>query len=105
MPRAMCSSCSGADRGVPCRDREGEEALARLRNGEPELGHLVARRHPAQDRIGGDGAREHHHVQSVLLPRTRRFGLQQVLHVTEAPVHHAGEELDLLGCVQPGDIG
>jgi hypothetical protein len=25
------------DRGVPRRDREREEALARLRNGEPEL--------------------------------------------------------------------
>jgi len=33
---------SGADRGVPGRDREGEEASARLRNGEPELGDLVA---------------------------------------------------------------
>jgi hypothetical protein len=29
-----------SDRGVPRRDREGEEALARLRNGEPELGQL-----------------------------------------------------------------
>jgi hypothetical protein len=29
-----------ADRGVPRRDREGEEALARLGNGEPQLGHL-----------------------------------------------------------------
>jgi hypothetical protein len=27
-----------ADRGVPRRDREREEALAGLRNGEPELG-------------------------------------------------------------------
>jgi hypothetical protein len=26
------------DRGVPRRDREGEETLARLRNGEAELG-------------------------------------------------------------------
>jgi hypothetical protein len=33
---------SGSDRGVPSRDREGEEASARLRNGEPELGDLVA---------------------------------------------------------------
>jgi hypothetical protein len=48
-----------ADRGMPCRDREGEEALARLRNGEPELGHLVSRRHPALDRLRRDGAREH----------------------------------------------
>ena len=51
-----------ADRGVPRRDREGEEALARLGNGEPELGHLVTRRHPAVNRIGGDGAREHDDV-------------------------------------------
>jgi hypothetical protein len=29
-----------SDRSVPRRDREGEEALARLRNGEPELHDL-----------------------------------------------------------------
>ena len=33
---------SGADRGVPGRDREREEALAGLRNGEPKVGDLIA---------------------------------------------------------------
>jgi len=53
---------AGADRCVPRRDREGEETPARLRNGDPKLGHLVARRHPALNRIGRDGAREHDDV-------------------------------------------
>jgi hypothetical protein len=52
---------------VPERDGQREETFARFRNGEPELGHLIARRHPSFDGIGRDGAREHddvdrHHV-------------------------------------------
>ena len=42
---AIAARWPAADRGVPRRDREGEEAPARLRNGDPELGDLVARRH------------------------------------------------------------
>jgi hypothetical protein len=33
-----------SDRGVPRRDREKEEALARLRNGEPQLGQPISSR-------------------------------------------------------------
>jgi hypothetical protein len=47
---------------VPDCDGEREETLPRFRNGEPELGDLVARRHAAFDRVGGHGAREHHDV-------------------------------------------
>jgi hypothetical protein len=58
---------SHADRGVPRRDRQGEETPSRLRNGESELGHLVSRRHPTLNRIGRHGARQHDDVESVLL--------------------------------------
>jgi hypothetical protein len=47
---------------MPGGDREGEEALPRLRNGEPEFGDLVAGRHPTLHRIRGDAARQHHDV-------------------------------------------
>jgi hypothetical protein len=33
---------------------------------KPELGDLIARRHPALDRFRRDGARQHYHVESVL---------------------------------------
>ena len=36
-------------------------------NGESELGDLIARRHPALDRIGRDGTREHDLVDSAPL--------------------------------------
>src|SRR4051812_16754484 len=51
-----------ADRGVPRRDREGEETSARLRNGDTQLGDLVTRRHAPGDRIGRHGPRQHHDV-------------------------------------------
>ena len=53
-----------SDRGVPRRDREGEEALAHLRNGEPQFGYFVSRWHPAFDRLGGNGTREDYDVDS-----------------------------------------
>ena len=52
-------SCSALEPTVACRDREGEEAPACLRNREPELGDLVTRGHPPFDRVGRDGEREH----------------------------------------------
>jgi len=47
------------DRGVPRRDREGEETSTRLRNGDAQFGDLVTRRHATGDRIGRHGPREH----------------------------------------------
>lgn len=60
---------------MPRRNGEGEEALARLRNGEPKLGQFIAGRHPTFDRIGSDRAREHHdvhrhHISSPFRERT-----------------------------------
>src|SRR5262245_45642061 len=63
-----------ADRGVPRRDRQGEEALARLRNGETELGDLVAGRHPALDRIGRKRAGQHDDVDGHHDPSLPRAG-------------------------------
>jgi hypothetical protein len=45
-------------------DAAGERLL---RNGEPELGNLIARRHPALDRLCRHGARKDDHVTSVLV--------------------------------------
>jgi hypothetical protein len=66
----VCPSGSATDRGVPRGDGQGEEALASLRNGEPQLGDLVAGRHPALHQIGRHGALEDHHAHlPVLAPR------------------------------------
>jgi hypothetical protein len=41
-----------ADRGVPRRDREGEETSARLLNGDAQLGDLMCRQRDMSLRVG-----------------------------------------------------
>jgi hypothetical protein len=62
---------------------------SRLRNGESELGDLVARRHPPLDRIGRDRAREHDHVDStVVLEEVNSYGT-----ISLDTRHHSPSEL------------
>src|SRR4029078_6959588 len=49
-----------ADRGVPRRDREGEETSTRLRNGDTQFGDLITRQHTPGDRIGRHSRRTHY---------------------------------------------
>src|SRR5439155_8728556 len=75
--------CLYTDRRVPGGDRQGEEALACLRNGEPELGDLVTGRHPALHRIRGDAARQYHDVHR---DHGSPFRLGTLPTVTDTPV-------------------
>jgi glyoxylase-like metal-dependent hydrolase (beta-lactamase superfamily II) len=77
--------CLHADRRMPGGDREGEEALPRLRNGEPELGDLVAGRHPTLHRIRGDAARQHHDVHR---NHGSPLSIRTIAAVTDTPVRH-----------------